>query len=70
MEYEEFLKHNELNNLYADDILKFNDQEDKFRENTKLVYKLIDNLCFFNHKILKCLDSRIISQLIVKTQRN
>jgi len=39
MEYEEFLKHNELNNLYADDILKFNDQEDKFRENTKLVYK-------------------------------
>ncbi len=39
MEYEEFLKHNELNNLYADDILKFNDQEDRFRENTKLVYK-------------------------------
>ena len=39
MEYEEFLKHNELNNLYADDILKFNDQEDKFQENTKLVYK-------------------------------
>ena len=39
MEYEEFLKHNELNNLYAEDILKFNDQEDKFRENTKLVYK-------------------------------
>ena len=39
MEYEEFLKHNELNNLYADDILKFNDQEDKFRENTKLIYK-------------------------------
>ena len=39
MEYEEFLKHNELNNLYADDILKFNDQEDKFEENTKLVYK-------------------------------
>ncbi len=39
MEYEEFLKHNELNNLYADDILKFNAQEDRFRENTKLVYK-------------------------------
>ena len=39
MEYEEFLKHNELNNLYADDILKFNDQENRFRENTKLVYK-------------------------------
>lgn len=39
MEYEEFLKHNELNNLYADDILKFNDQEDKFQENTKVVYK-------------------------------
>jgi hypothetical protein len=39
MEYEEFLKHNELNNLYADDILKFYDQEDKFQENTKLVYK-------------------------------
>ena len=39
MEYEEFLKHNELNNLYADDILKFNDQEDKFQENTKLIYK-------------------------------
>ena len=39
MEYEEFLKHNELNNLYAEDILRFNDEEDKFRENTKLVYK-------------------------------
>ena len=39
MEYEEFLKHNELNNLYADDILKFNDQEDRFRENTKLACK-------------------------------
>ena len=39
MEYEEFLKHNELNNLYANDILKFKDQEDRFRENTKLVYK-------------------------------
>ena len=39
MEYEEFLKHNELNNLYADDILKFKDQEDRFRENTKLACK-------------------------------
>ena len=39
MEYEEFLKHNELNNLYANDILKFKDQEDRFRENTKLAYK-------------------------------
>jgi hypothetical protein len=39
MEYEEFLKHNELNNLYANDILKYKDQEDRFRENTKLVYK-------------------------------
>ena len=39
MEYEEFLKHNELNNLYANDILKFKDQEDRFRENTKLACK-------------------------------
>ena len=48
MEYEEFLKHNELNNLYADDILKFNDQENRFRENTKLVYKFSAD--YFNDK--------------------
>lgn len=39
MDYEEFLKNDELDQLFQEDVLTFKDQENKFRENTKYLYK-------------------------------